>query len=253
MAILKIELTEDDVLDVLEYTYKRTFELTSYANNTTLKLVIGRAEEIGGYLYKTTDEEDITDSASDGIAYVYLDEVGDGTGTAELLSDAPSYDGNKGGYYFGDKKALFWLVKSGATYYNKTKISTSFLKSDINLQIPYTPSITISGGGSLSGGTIAGKYQIVGNLCYYNIIFTNYTSSSFTSNSYIALTLPTEFPPTGVLNCLSNGVTGGASDSALKTTKPTFLSETNNRVYFHIGALNTSGLYIHISGVYLIS
>lgn len=122
MADIEI-LDLTDPQDTLQSAIKAQFKLTSYADDTTITLIAGMAEEVSSALYRVIDGDlAVTDSASNGSAYIYLSDDGDGTGTAELLNTVPTYDSVRGGFYSSGKKAIFFLRKNGSTYYNKTRI-----------------------------------------------------------------------------------------------------------------------------------
>jgi len=152
MSILKVSLESGFELQTLQRSYVRSFELTDYSNNGTLILAAGRSEEIGGNMYYVTGGNyTITDSASNGAAYVYVDENGDGTADAELLNTVPTYDSNKGGWYSGAKKAIFSCVKSaGPIYSQKAKILDDY---NIITNIVQSPTIYTNTIYNYSGST----------------------------------------------------------------------------------------------------
>lgn len=124
MSILKVSLEAGNELLTLQRSYTKFFELTNYSANNSLLLAAGRSEEIGGYLfYITGGDYTVVDSASNGNAFVYVEDNGDGTADAELLNTVPTYDSNKGGWYSGTKKAVVSCIKSaGPVYSQKAKI-----------------------------------------------------------------------------------------------------------------------------------
>lgn len=112
-----------DVQNTLQGSFKPGFKLTSYADDSTVTIISGTYEEVGSQLYRVDGGDlAVTDSASNGNAYLYLSDDGDGTGTAELLNTVPTYDSIRGGFYSSAKKAILFLRKNGSTYYNKTQI-----------------------------------------------------------------------------------------------------------------------------------
>lgn len=169
MAINKIDLSI--VADVLEANENVEFQLISYADDSSLSLSVGRSERMNNdiYLIETADTV-ILDSASDGIAYVYLTDPGSGVATSYLSNTAPTLNVNKGGYYNSNDKALFKVTKSGTTYSNKKRISVTNVYSNLfetDTLIGNTEAITTELeinatdykiGGTLSSVSLAGYY-----------------------------------------------------------------------------------------------
>lgn len=206
MAINKISLT--DVQNTLQSNLVTPFELTSYADDTSLSLASSRAEEIGNQIYRVESGDfAVTDSASDGIAYVYVADPGSGVATATLLNTVPTFDPNKGGWYSGTAKACFIVVKAGTTYSNKYRLQArgeyvQELKSDniIADSSIVSPSLTVNSStagilGSVTALSIdpyltgswstykAGNYLLkIGKivLCQFSITGSSTSSTCFT-------------------------------------------------------------------------
>jgi hypothetical protein len=122
-TIRRIDLT--DVGDTLQGTQTTVFELISYDDGllTTVQLAGGRAEEMGGQVYRVeSGDYQVTDSGlANGVVYVHLKDNGDGTASAYLDLNEGTYDGNKGGYYHTDgAKVIHRMIKNG-TAYNQRK------------------------------------------------------------------------------------------------------------------------------------
>jgi hypothetical protein len=122
--IIKIDLT--DVQDTLQATFQRDFELTTYADGSTITLASGTVEEVGGYLYRVEGGDlAITDGGvANGTVYVEISDDGDGTGTAELSTTAGTWDPNLRGYYkVTGEKTIFAMTKAaGPVYSNRGRL-----------------------------------------------------------------------------------------------------------------------------------
>jgi hypothetical protein len=121
MSFDRIDLTNDTKIS--EAVFYGPLALTSLADDSALSLVAGLSETIGFAPYRiNTSALAVTDSASNGVAFVYIYDTGS-TVTAELLNDVPTYSQIKNGWYNGKKKAIFALIKStGPVYSDKQRI-----------------------------------------------------------------------------------------------------------------------------------
>ena len=151
-TIDKIPLTNAESLNLLRGAYTHPFHLVDYDDETSaLELAGGRAEEIGGYLYKinngnfAVDISDTTGSTDGTLYYLGVRDTGT-TVLAKLLFLTPSniptyYDGNKGGYYwtFGAETwKLIMSVRKTATGFSERKrldISTTTLLRTQDIEV----------------------------------------------------------------------------------------------------------------------
>jgi len=121
MTIRKIDLT--DVGDTLQGTMTTVFELSDYNDGllSTVDLASGRAEEMGGQVYRVeSGDYQVTDAGvADGTVYVHLLDSGAGTATAYMSIEAGIYDPNKGGYYHTDGAKVIFKMKKNSTAYNE--------------------------------------------------------------------------------------------------------------------------------------
>lgn len=135
-VIRKIDLATGNELNVLEGTYQVPFALTSFADDSSLILAAGRSEVIGDYLYRVEEGNfSVTDSAANGDAYLYLADLGDGTASAILTNDVPTFDPLRGGYYNGLSRAIMFCIKStGPIYSYKMLLNVSSVELSGNIR-----------------------------------------------------------------------------------------------------------------------
>jgi len=102
--IIKIDMTTNT--DFVEGVVKMPMQINNYISNSPT-LTAGTAEEIGGTLY-IIDGGDVTPGGtpSSTSCYLGISEDGDGTATAGWISDAPTWDDSKGGWYYGTVKVI---------------------------------------------------------------------------------------------------------------------------------------------------
>lgn len=116
-----------DVQNYLKGNLAFPFDISDLETDT-LQLSAGRTDKINDNFYRIEGGNlAVTDSASNGISYIYIDENGDGTASAELLNTVPVFSVAKGGFYSGNKKAVVKLVKTGAVYTDKVVLTEKTL------------------------------------------------------------------------------------------------------------------------------
>jgi hypothetical protein len=122
--ILITDLT--DIEQTLKNTFQQVFQLTQYTSGTSsIVLAAGNSERVGGALYHIANGDfTVTDpGVADGVAYVYLTALTATTGDAYLSAQVPTFDSNSGGWYFDGDKAIIRLVKNGAVFDRKERLS----------------------------------------------------------------------------------------------------------------------------------
>ena len=124
MSFDRIDLTDDT--EISEAMFLNKLRLSTLADGTTLDLVVDNNEEIGNQAYRiNTSSLSVTDNASNGQTFIYVYDTGASI-IAELTSDVPVFNIQKNGWYFGLKKAIFAVVKSGSNYSVKERVEDYF-------------------------------------------------------------------------------------------------------------------------------
>jgi len=122
MAINKIDLLQ--VNETLSAAFNsRKFQLASIAIDTSMDIEGGGVEEIGNYLYRSQSTTTPTDSTGSdaGDVYLYVSDDGSGVGTAEILTTAPTYSQERAGFYYNQKKCIYYAYKTGGNFTKKTR------------------------------------------------------------------------------------------------------------------------------------
>jgi len=122
MAINKIDLSQ--INETLSAAFSaRGFQLQSLADDSSMILEGGGIEEIGSYLYRVEGATTPADATSaNGDRYLYVYDSGTGTATAEILTNAPVWNSALGGFYYNNKKAVYYTFKLSGTYTRKQKV-----------------------------------------------------------------------------------------------------------------------------------
>lgn len=94
----------------------RKFILTNWLTSAEPQVASGSRFEVNGAFYVCSSDESITGWAgiSDGLCYVYAT-ASAGTVTFSYSATEPIYSASLGGYYNGTARALFRILKVGAT------------------------------------------------------------------------------------------------------------------------------------------
>lgn len=262
MSATKNDLT--DTTEVMEGYVTTPFQLSSYADDGNLALAYGRSEEIGNRTYTIdTSNFTITDSASDGIAYVYVSENGDGDIIAELLNNTPSYISYLKGWFYGQKKALFKLTKSGSTYSNKLVLSapgnsyyedvdiTETLCTDLVVKDMILNTTQNRIKGTVDGFNIApylaSGFSVTDSASFLfrigKMVFVNIRVQAPASTSTVFSGIPAEWRPAS-----TQGITGTIAVNVLVTYPAEFYINSNGTITYtatgSAGSVAATGFYL---------
>lgn len=114
--------------DFLDKINLRTFTLNEREDRaaTTLTLTNNKCESIDGKLFQVTGGNLSIDVSGvvDGISYIYVfeDTVDSSIGDVELNATVPIYTPSKGGYYNGNKKAIYKVSFENSKFISKMRL-----------------------------------------------------------------------------------------------------------------------------------
>ncbi len=127
MSISFLDLT--NIEDVMQSSVAYPINLTNYydGNINTLKLTAGRCEEINNKICRVVngDYQVIDSGIPDGIVFIHLRDNGDGTLQSFISSVSGIYSVSKKGWYNGNDKVLFSMIKSSGIYTNRFSMPTT--------------------------------------------------------------------------------------------------------------------------------
>jgi hypothetical protein len=113
------------VSEVTKGSFMEGFELTSYADGSTLDLSSSRYESIGGILYLVSGGNvSVNTSAAtiDGTYYIHVKDDGDQTASAFLNSNAGTFNGELGGYYYNGGKVTHRVEKVSSSFNGRVRL-----------------------------------------------------------------------------------------------------------------------------------
>jgi hypothetical protein len=113
------------VSEVTKGSFMEGLELTSYADGSTLDLSANRYESIGGVLYLVSGGNVSVDTSAatiDGTYYVHVKDDGDQTASAFLDSNAGTFNGELGGYYYNGGKVTHRVEKSSTNFIGRSRL-----------------------------------------------------------------------------------------------------------------------------------
>jgi hypothetical protein len=123
------------VSEVTKGSFMEGFELTSYSDGSTLDLSSSRYESIGGILYLVSGGNVSVDTSAatiDGTYYIHVKDDGDQTASAFLDSNAGTFNGELGGYYYNGGKVTHRVEKSSSNFINKNRIINTPVQNSIS-------------------------------------------------------------------------------------------------------------------------